>query len=128
MRPSILPAALLSVASPFCPPSTRKPLPTTNPTQSSSLPWPKRSSWRSSEQIFFAIDAYKKASKIAAGKDADCLEALRSPDEAGSYKDAAATATALEAIATTPADKSTPKPSAATPSSFRPETRTSPIS
>src|ERR1700722_18313858 len=58
-------------------------------------------------QYDFAIDAYKKASKIAAGKDANCLETMYSLQlKIGTYKDAAATAAALEAIATNPADKS----------------------
>jgi thiol-disulfide isomerase/thioredoxin len=58
-------------------------------------------------QYPFAIDAYKKANKIAAGKDADCLEKLYSLQlKIGSYKDAAATAAALEAIAANPADTS----------------------
>jgi len=55
----------------------------------------------------FAIDAYKKANKIAAGKDADCLKALFSLQmKIASFKDAAATAAALEAIASNPTDKS----------------------
>jgi thiol-disulfide isomerase/thioredoxin len=58
-------------------------------------------------QYGFAIDAYKKANKIAAGKDADCLKALYSLQmKTGSYKDAAATAAELEAIAATSTDKS----------------------
>jgi thiol-disulfide isomerase/thioredoxin len=58
-------------------------------------------------QIVFAIEAYKKANKIAAGKDADCLKSLFDLQmKTGSYKDAVATTTALEALATTPAEKS----------------------
>jgi thiol-disulfide isomerase/thioredoxin len=58
-------------------------------------------------QYEFAIDAYKKANKIAAGKDADCLEKLYSLQlKIGSYKDAAGTAAALEAVAASPGDKS----------------------
>jgi thiol-disulfide isomerase/thioredoxin len=58
-------------------------------------------------QFFFAIEAYKKANKIAGGKDADCLKSLLELQmKSGSYKDAAATTTALEALATTPAEKS----------------------
>jgi thiol-disulfide isomerase/thioredoxin len=58
-------------------------------------------------QYDFAIDAYKKANKVAAGKDADCLKSLYTLQmKTGSYKDAAATAAALEAIAANPADKS----------------------
>jgi len=60
------------------------------------------------ERIYnFAIEAYKKANKIAAGKDADTLKELYTLQiKMESYKDAAATAAALEAIATTPTDKS----------------------
>jgi thiol-disulfide isomerase/thioredoxin len=58
------------------------------------------------EQIF-AIDAYKKANKIAAGKCADCLEQIISLQmKMGSYKDAAATAAELTAISESPIDKS----------------------
>jgi thiol-disulfide isomerase/thioredoxin len=58
-------------------------------------------------QYSFAIDAYRKANKIAAGKDAECLRALYSLQmKTGSYKDAAATSTELEAIAATSIDKS----------------------
>ena len=58
-------------------------------------------------QFLFAIDAYKKASKIAEGKDAPCLENIFLLQmKSGSYKDAVATATALEAIAANPEDKS----------------------
>ncbi|WP_158941723.1 TlpA disulfide reductase family protein [Granulicella sp. S190] len=54
-------------------------------------------------QIPFAIDAYKKASKIAQGKDIDTLNEIFSLQvKLGSYKDAVATATALEAASTTP--------------------------
>jgi thiol-disulfide isomerase/thioredoxin len=58
-------------------------------------------------QTFFAIEAYKKANKIAAGKDAPCLKALLDLQmKTGSYKDAAVTATAVGALATTPFEKS----------------------
>jgi thiol-disulfide isomerase/thioredoxin len=54
-----------------------------------------------------AIDAYKKASKIAAGQDAECLKQLFALQmKTSSFKDAAATSTALEAIAVTPLEKS----------------------
>ena len=57
-------------------------------------------------QIEFAIDAYKKASKIAQGKDAACLNELFSLAlKYGKYKDAADTALALQSIATTPIEK-----------------------
>jgi thiol-disulfide isomerase/thioredoxin len=58
-------------------------------------------------QYPYAIDAYKKANKIAAGKDADCLRQLFSLQmKNGNFKDAAATSVALEAIAASPAEKS----------------------
>lgn len=54
-----------------------------------------------------AIDAYKKANKIADGQDADCLKQLFALQmKTGSFKDAAATSAALEAIAASPAEKS----------------------
>jgi thiol-disulfide isomerase/thioredoxin len=54
-----------------------------------------------------AIDAYKKANKIAAGKDADCLRLLFSLQmKTGSYKDAVASSAELEAIAVTPGERS----------------------
>jgi thiol-disulfide isomerase/thioredoxin len=60
-----------------------------------------------SRQYADAIDAYKKANKIAAGKDADCLRFLFSLQmKTGSFKDAAATSDELEAIAITPVDRS----------------------
>ena len=55
----------------------------------------------------FAIDDYKKANKIAGGRCADCLTDLFHVQmSTGSYKDALATATALEAVEATPAAKS----------------------
>ena len=58
-------------------------------------------------QYFFAIESYKKASKIAEGNDSACLEALFILQmKSASYKDAVGTAAALEAIAATPVDKS----------------------
>ncbi len=58
-------------------------------------------------QTEFAIDDYKKASKIAQGKDARCLsELLDLQLKFGKDKDAAETAAALQSIASTPADKS----------------------
>jgi thiol-disulfide isomerase/thioredoxin len=58
-------------------------------------------------QYLFAVEAYKKANKIAAGKDVDCLKSLYSLEmKIAEYKDAAATATALQAIASNPTDKS----------------------
>lgn len=55
----------------------------------------------------FAIEAYKKASKVAANKDVAVLNELyRIQLLTGSYKDAAVTASSLDAIATNPAEKS----------------------
>jgi thiol-disulfide isomerase/thioredoxin len=58
-------------------------------------------------QINFAIDAYKKANKIADGKDLDTLNEIFALQlSIGSYKDAVATASSLEAASTTPILKS----------------------
>jgi len=58
-------------------------------------------------QYTFATDAYKKACKIAAGKDVVCLDEIFSIQMAtGRYKDAANTASSLAAIANNPTDKS----------------------
>jgi thiol-disulfide isomerase/thioredoxin len=60
-----------------------------------------------SREYSFAIDAYKKANKIAAGKDGACLRDLLDLQmKTGRFKDAVATASAFEAIATTPLEKS----------------------
>ena len=65
-----------------------------------------------SKQYFFAIDAYKKANKIANGKDGACLRDLLDLQmKTGQFKDAATTASAFEAIATTPLEKSFAKTS-----------------
>src|SRR5579859_4873914 len=54
-------------------------------------------------QYVFAEDAYRKANKIAEGKDPSCLHALFALQlRLGSYKDALKTVDALAAIATTP--------------------------
>jgi TonB family protein len=58
-------------------------------------------------QLNFAIDAYKKANKIAGGKCTDCLEqVIELQIENRSFKDAAATASELAALAMTPIEKS----------------------
>ena len=58
-------------------------------------------------EYFFAMDSYKKANKIAGGRDINCLDEIFNIQMLiGSYKDAANTASALEAIATNPSDKS----------------------
>jgi thiol-disulfide isomerase/thioredoxin len=59
------------------------------------------------QQFTFAADAFKKACKIAAEKDEPCLTELYTAQmKGGSYKDAAVTASALEAIAANPTEKS----------------------
>jgi thiol-disulfide isomerase/thioredoxin len=58
-------------------------------------------------QIPFAIDAYKKANKIADGKDFDILNEIFALQlSIGNYKDAVTTASSLEAASTTPILKS----------------------
>jgi thiol-disulfide isomerase/thioredoxin len=59
------------------------------------------------QQYGFAIKAYKKACKIADQKDEHCLTELYMLQmKTGGFKDAAATASALETIAGNPTDKS----------------------
>ncbi|MGD0446189.1 MAG: TlpA disulfide reductase family protein [Edaphobacter sp.] len=59
------------------------------------------------QQYVFAVDAFKKACKISAEKDETCLTELYTAQmKSGNFKDAAATASALEAIANNPTDKS----------------------
>jgi thiol-disulfide isomerase/thioredoxin len=56
----------------------------------------------------YAIEAYKKANKIAGGQCAECLKGLYTAQVAmGSYKDAVATTNGMEALATTPSGKAT---------------------
>lgn len=58
-------------------------------------------------QYLFALDAYKKANKIAEGKDAPTLESLLDLQlKTGAFKDAAVTASSLETIAPSPNEKS----------------------
>ncbi|WP_213806648.1 redoxin family protein [Granulicella sp. dw_53] len=59
-------------------------------------------------QLIFAEEAYKKANKLAAGQDPRCLKELYEVQvNLGQYKEAASTATQLESIATSPAEKAT---------------------
>jgi thiol-disulfide isomerase/thioredoxin len=59
------------------------------------------------QQYVFAVDAFKKACKISAGKDQPCLNELYTVQmKSGSFKDAAVTASALEAVAANSTDKS----------------------
>ncbi len=58
-------------------------------------------------QYNFAVDGYKKANKIAGGKCAHCLqEAYDWQMKRGEYKDAAAIAVQIQALAVAPRDKS----------------------
>ena len=58
-------------------------------------------------QFVFAEDAYRKAIKLSGGQDAPTLEGLyQLQNRLGRFKDAAATAGQLEAIATTPLARS----------------------
>jgi thiol-disulfide isomerase/thioredoxin len=107
MRLSILPAALLACSLVSLPTlhaqdaSDYK----SNPKFQSAMAEAKQ--MQKERQLAFAMDAYKKANKIAAGKDAACLKTLLELQmKTGSYKDAVATTTALEALATTPIEKS----------------------
>ena len=107
MRPSILSAALLccSLASLSTLHAQDAPDYKSNPKFQSAMAEAKQ--LQRERQTFFAIEAYKKANKIAAGKDADCLKSLFDLQmKTGNYKDAVATTVALEALATTPAEKS----------------------
>jgi thiol-disulfide isomerase/thioredoxin len=55
----------------------------------------------------YAVDAYKKANKIAVGKCAPCLQSAYDLDmKVGNFKDAAAVSGQMLALATTPRDKS----------------------
>ncbi len=62
---------------------------------------------RNTHEYIFAIDSYKKACKIAEQKDEACLSQLYTLQmKTGLFKDAVVTASALEAIAAKPTDKS----------------------
>jgi thiol-disulfide isomerase/thioredoxin len=107
MRPSILSAALLccSLASLSTLHAQDAPDYKSNPKFQSAMAEAKQ--LQKERQSVFAIEAYKKANKIAAGKDAACLKALLDLQmKTGVYKDAVTTTTALEALATTPIEKS----------------------
>ena len=57
-------------------------------------------------QFAFAADVYKKANKLAGGQCLDCLRAQFNAEmHAGSFKDAGATATLMEGMATTPSSR-----------------------
>ena len=106
MRPSCLSAALLLCSLVFLP-LQAQPAPDykSNPKFTAAMAEAKQ--LERERQVFFAIESYKKASKIAQGKDSACLETIFTLQmKNGSYKDAAVTAAALEAIAANPTDKS----------------------
>ena len=108
MRPSTLPAALLFCSLAFLPPilnAQSAPDYKSNPKFTAALAEAKQ--LEKQRQVFFAIEAYKKANKIAQGKDSAVLETIFTLQmKYGSFKDAAVTAVALEAIAANPTDKS----------------------
>jgi thiol-disulfide isomerase/thioredoxin len=107
MRPSSLPAALLFCSLAFLPTLHAQSAPDykSNPKFTAAMAEAKQ--LEKQRQVFFAIETYKKASKIAEGKDSAVLETIFTLQmKSGSYKDAAVTAAALEAIAANPTDKS----------------------
>jgi thiol-disulfide isomerase/thioredoxin len=107
MRPSTLTAALIFCSLTLLPTLHAQPAPDykSNPKFTAAMAEAKQ--LERERQIFFAIEAYKKASKIAQGKDSACLETIFTLQmKSGSFKDAAVTAAALEAIAANPTDKS----------------------
>jgi thiol-disulfide isomerase/thioredoxin len=119
-RPAICLAILLFCCAPTCLPVLDAQTPAASPAPQAppaSSPWQSNPKFISAiaeakklthdRQYDFAIDSYKKANKIAEGKDADCLKLLYALQmKIGSYKDAAATSATLEAIAPNPAAKS----------------------
>jgi thiol-disulfide isomerase/thioredoxin len=107
MRPSTLPAALLLCSLAFLPTLHAQSAPDykSNPKFISAMAEARQ--LEKERQIAFAVEAYKKASKIAEGKDAALLETLFTLQmKYSSFKDAAVTAMALEAIAANPTGKS----------------------
>jgi thiol-disulfide isomerase/thioredoxin len=107
MRFSTLSAALLLCSLVFLPTLHAQPAPDYKSNPKFIAAMAEARQLEKQRQVFFAIEAYKKASKIAQGKDAPCLETIFTLEmKYGSYKDAAVTAAALEAIAANPTDKS----------------------
>jgi thiol-disulfide isomerase/thioredoxin len=107
MRPPILPAVLLSCT--FLAPLAIQAQPSaeyrSDPKFISAMTEGRQLSRK--QQYVFAIDAFKKACKISAEKDEPCLTELYTAQmKSGSFKDAAVTASTLEAIAASPTDKS----------------------
>ena len=106
MRHSTLSATLLVCSLTFLPTlHSQSPDYKSNPKFTAAIAEAKQ--MEKERQTLFAMEAYKKANKIAAGKDAACLKDLLDLQmKTGGFKDAAVTAAALEAIAANPADKS----------------------
>jgi thiol-disulfide isomerase/thioredoxin len=107
MRPCTLPAALLrsSLAFHLSLHAQSSPDYKSNPKFTAAMAEGRLLSRK--QQYTFAADAFKKACKIAAEKDEICLTELFTVQmKSGSFKDAAVTAGALEAIAAKPEDKS----------------------
>jgi thiol-disulfide isomerase/thioredoxin len=85
--------------------TTAAPAPTSNPKYVAAMAEAKKLDRE--RQYIFAMDEYKKANKIAGGKDRDSLKELFDLQmKVGSFKDAIGTASALESIAATPLAKS----------------------
>jgi thiol-disulfide isomerase/thioredoxin len=106
MRPSTLPAILLLCSLALLP-LHAQPAPDYKSNPKFTAATAEAKQLERQHQIFFAIEAYKKASKIAQGKDSACLETIFTLQmKYGSFKDAAVTAAALETIAANPTDKS----------------------
>ncbi len=102
------PLAALLLCSLFCRPTIQAqttPDYKSNPKFQSAIAEAKQ--LKHQREIFFAIEAYKKANKIADGKDLDTLNEIFALQlSTGNYKDAVTTASSLEAASTTPIQKS----------------------
>jgi thiol-disulfide isomerase/thioredoxin len=107
MRHTLLHAALLLGSLAFLPALHAQDTPDYKSNPKFQLAIAEAKQLEKERKYIFAIDAYKKANKLAAGKDSDCLRALLDLEmKSADYKNAAATAASLEAIASTPAQKS----------------------
>jgi thiol-disulfide isomerase/thioredoxin len=108
MRPSTLPAALLFCSLALLPTlHAQAPLDYKSNPKFVSAMADARQLMHDPRQSTFAIDAYKKACKIADEKDENCLTQLFTLQmKTGRFKDAVVTAASLEAIAANPTDKS----------------------
>jgi thiol-disulfide isomerase/thioredoxin/Flp pilus assembly protein TadD len=94
-------AAQQSTAAPGAPASTTDPALKANPNYTAAMAEAKKREFL--RQFGFAEDYYRKACKIADGKDPNCLNALFALQlRRGDYKDALKTVDALGALATTP--------------------------